>query len=354
MYIVVGVSSDTEEVKRRLDAQRPSEFYLALGRRVRAYVRRGYSLNEIACRAGFSCIECLFALHYAESSEGLKLRAMVEDWPWPEIKQRVREQKATRAAPVQPQASPAAASPAVAEVEPDFDPAVRDASPLAVRPGKPRVRERTERRPSVARPRLGRPEARRRLWHMLPGLLPFVLALVPHQHPLSWDSLCKVALLATILTAGVLCFYRTIARAGETDRVLNIVSYPAVIVLMLLLFPAHPEFAGVVLTVLAFGDGSATLFGLLFGRRVLPWNRQKTWVGSLSFLLCAAPMAALAYWVESQDSLPFEVALVCGTSAALIGQIAESLPSTITDNLRVGVAAAVGVVAAHAAMTGWS
>jgi dolichol kinase len=109
--------------------------------------------------------------------------------------------------------------------------------------------------------------------------------------------------------------------------------------------------------VLAFGDGSAYLGGKLLGGPRLPWNPDKSVAGSLSFVLIAAPMASLAYWNEARNpdgsSVPLLLAVLCGTAAAIVGSIAESWPTRITDNLRVGVAAAVSVVAAHFALAGY-
>jgi dolichol kinase len=188
---------------------------------------------------------------------------------------------------------------------------------------------------------------------MLPGLLAFALPFLPHEHPLSWTMRWHLIVLASVLTLGVVVIFRTIARPGERLWLLNVISYPASIILALVLFPGHPEFANVILVVLAFGDGSATLFGLLFGRRSLPWNRAKTWVGSLAFLVCSAPLAALAYWQASVPHVSPLAALGCGTVAVLVACVAESLPSSVSDNLRVGLSAAVGVIVAHATLIGW-
>jgi dolichol kinase len=166
--------------------------------------------------------------------------------------------------------------------------------------------------------------------------------------------LLRMTALAAVLALGVILVFRKIARPGEQHGMFNVLSYPASIILTLLLFPGHPEFATVVLVVLAFGDGSATLFGLLHGHSPLPWNARKTWVGTIAFIVCAAPLAALAYWQESRPHAPFSVALAVGIVAAIVADVAESLPLRVSDNLRVGLAAMVGVVTAHAGFIGWS
>lgn len=62
-----------------------SELYLSIGRAVRDCMRNGLSLPLIAHSAHTTVEECLLALKYFESSNGFKLEAMVEEWPWSRI-----------------------------------------------------------------------------------------------------------------------------------------------------------------------------------------------------------------------------------------------------------------------------
>ena len=128
---------------------------------------------------------------------------------------------------------------------------------------------------------------------------------------------------------------------------------------MLLLFPQHPEFTCVVVVVLGFGDASAYIGGKLVGGRRLPWNPKKTWAGTISFMLVAVPFATLAYFLEANTAslaywghggstaVPLGLAAICATAATVTAAIAESWETQLTDNLRVGVAASVAVIAAH-------
>lgn len=205
----------------------------------------------------------------------------------------------------------------------------------------------------------------RKTLHMLPGFLPFALVLVPHPETLDRTSLLVVAAITVALTAIYLLSHRVVRRPDEDNFLSTALSYPAVILFMLIVFPQHAEFTCVVVVVLALGDGSAYLGGKLFGKRRLPWNSDKTWAGLFSFILVAGPIAALAYWLEANASavaywgnraeiaVPASMALVCGVTAALCGSLAESLPMRITDNLRVGIAASAAVIIAHYAAAGW-
>lgn len=167
--------------------------------------------------------------------------------------------------------------------------------------------------------------------------------------------------LAVGLGAWIFANFRQIARKHVLDsRSQAVAGYAGSVLLMLLLFPSHAELGLAVLAVLAFGDGSATLGGLVLGGPRLAWNRSKTWSGTGCFVLVGGLMASVVYWGETHNfeaqtpGVDFSTALVCGVSAALAGAVVESLPSRINDNIRVGVAASVTIVAAHSLVVGWS
>jgi len=109
----------------------------------------------------------------------------------------------------------------------------------------------------------------------------------------------------------------------------------------------------VVVVVLALGDGAAYIGGKTFGKRKLPWNPEKTWVGSLSFIAVSGPIATLAYMVLARgDGHHWEIAAACGFAAAICGSAAESLPVKLTDNMRVGVSSLLAAAATHHVLVG--
>lgn len=206
---------------------------------------------------------------------------------------------------------------------------------------------------SIAPP-LNATELRRRVWHVAPGFLPVLLWLVPHRDPLAMPGRIAVPAMAAAAALHVYLGYRRIARPGDRERVAAVAGYAGSVAACLLLFPGDIEIGLTVLAVLAFGDGCATAGGLLLGGPRLPWNRAKTWSGLACFLLAGIPAAALLHWAESAfnaasvpASIPFGVSLVCGAGAALAGAAAESVPSRINDNVRVGLAAAVAAALLH-------
>lgn len=203
-------------------------------------------------------------------------------------------------------------------------------------------------------------ELRRRMSHMLPGFLPFILWGVSHKDPLSTKAVLIFFAIFVGLTGVLFLQWSKIARSGtgSTDRIEAIFGYACSVMLTLILFPAHPECGMAVLAVLAFGDGSATLVGKVFGVRRLPWNPRKSVAGFLGFLAVGLPVTAIIYWGESNNveatGLPATVAQAACVAAAgvLAGAFAESIESRVNDNVRVGLASAVAIVTAQAMIFG--
>lgn len=212
--------------------------------------------------------------------------------------------------------------------------------------------ELSNRMPEDSGRRISRGEILRKVLHMTPGLLPFGLVMLEHLDPIHPVTLLVVTLICTLFTWVYIKSSRFVRREGEHDFLVTAISYPALVVLTLALFPAHTEFACVVAVILAFGDGSAYLAGRLLGKTKLPWNPDKSWAGTCSFVLCSTPIATAAYWLEARPEFSPAMAGVCALTAAVCGAVAESLPMKVTDNLRVGVASVIGVCVGYTVVTG--
>jgi phytol kinase len=200
--------------------------------------------------------------------------------------------------------------------------------------------------PSENRPLVEKSESEfyRKLLHMLPGVLPFGLYFLPHDDPPDWIAMtCVVAI--TLLFTGVYIGLRShVSRPEESNFFSSALSYPAMVLGTLLVFPSHAEFAMVVVILIGLGDGFAYICGKRFGRKKLPWNREKSWAGTIGFIVFSAPVASLAFWLEAQNpDVPYLLALSCCTIAAVFAALAESWPTQLTDNLRVGLTAAIAI-----------
>lgn len=196
-------------------------------------------------------------------------------------------------------------------------------------------------------------ELKRRFWHMSPGVLAFGLLVVPHADPIS--PTLQLIILTCCLTIGIriLLGFRQIQRRGEGAGLGAVGGYSLSVLATIFLFPRHLELGLAVLAILAFGDGSATLFGSIFRGPRLPWNSGKSWIGLLGFIVMGSLMAAWIYWGEthnfeaSDPPVSFGTALLLTAPAVVAAAIAESIRSRINDNIRVGVVAAVALVLLH-------
>lgn len=197
--------------------------------------------------------------------------------------------------------------------------------------------------------RMGNAELRRRLLHMTPGLLPVLLWVYPHSYP-DWELPVRVWVcgLAIALAFFSLKRSREVARQGETGWVDSVLWYSFSVLAALAIAPQHPEYCLMVLTILAFGDGSATLGGKLIGGPKLFWNREKTWSGLICFWICGTLVSALAYWGEVPQAA-FVASLAIAAMVTAAAAVAESLPLKLNDNLRVGL---VTLVACETAIGG--
>lgn len=202
------------------------------------------------------------------------------------------------------------------------------------------------------RARIGPVELRRRLWHIAPGLLPILSWAIPHEDPLSITFQIIAAAIIIGIAAALVSRYHTVVRRGERNWGPAVLGYAGAVLGMLLLFPSSAELGMTVLVVLAFGDGTATLCGLYFRGRPLPWNPHKTWAGLAGFIAAGLPLSVLAYLAESQPTAPFVAALGCGAAATFAAAIAESLDMRLNDNIRVGLAASLAVLCAHQMLVG--
>ena len=216
----------------------------------------------------------------------------------------------------------------------------------------------------LLRERLGARETKRRLLHMVPGLLPLLMWVVPHDDPASLRFLIVMSSLIAAMAGVAYYHFGRVQREaeGRGDMMSAVFGYAIVVLATMLLMPRHLEVAFAALAVMAFGDGSATLGGLLVRGRRLPWNSKKTIVGTACFILVATPMAALVYWGQAHDvyaasnvpRVDFRMALLGALTAAVAAGLVESIPSRTNDNLRVGTTAVVAISLFQWLAVGWA
>jgi uncharacterized protein (TIGR00297 family) len=149
---------------------------------------------------------------------------------------------------------------------------------------------------------------------------------------------------------------KTLLRAHESERgySVGILLYPAAVLATVVVFRDRLELAAAVWAILAFGDGMATVAGVILRGAPLPWNRRKTWSGFLAFVAFGtATSMFLVRWVQRSSAewigSSFDQAhfLLFGClAAALLAAFAESIEHDLDDNLVVPL---VGGAALYAA-----
>ena len=193
-------------------------------------------------------------------------------------------------------------------------------------------------------------EVARKLWHMTPGALILGLPLVRHFPLVDYHLPALIVIFTGILLVASLVYAKRFTRPGERDWSVSVWAFAATALLPLIVFPSHVELPLTALVILAFGDGAAALGGLGLRGPALPWNEHKTIAGTLSFIVCAAPCATWICWGISSPGVPLKIALTSGIAAASVAAVAESIQSSVNDNIRVGATATSMLILLHLIM----
>jgi uncharacterized protein (TIGR00297 family) len=180
---------------------------------------------------------------------------------------------------------------------------------------------------------LTRGELARKVVHMGVGLIAFSLR---YLGPF-WSAVCAASALAFNLFLLPKIGGRKLWREAEhaAGASIGIILYPLAVLLLILVFYQRLEVAAATWGILAFGDGMASVAGMSFGRRKLPWNPRKSWVGSLAYVVFGgfAAFALLVWTAPGRYERPFALAVAFAT--ALFAAALESLPQGLDDNIGV-------------------
>ena len=197
-------------------------------------------------------------------------------------------------------------------------------------------------------------ELARKMVHMGVGLIAFSLVYLGSF----WSA---------VLAAGALAFNlfllpriggRRLWREAEvaSGSSIGIILYPLCVLLLILIFWNRLEVAAASWGILAFGDGMASVAGMALGRRKLPWNPRKSWVGTIAYVLFGTAAAAILLQWTAPGRYSWEFAVVVAFGAALVAALLESLPQGLDDNIGVPLVSALflcGLVLTHGRWGGW-
>jgi uncharacterized protein (TIGR00297 family) len=150
---------------------------------------------------------------------------------------------------------------------------------------------------------------------------------------LTWKQAASCALAALLFNLLVMPrIGRGIYRDGAGRRDVGIVAYPAMVLLLILLFRGSQlPIAAAVWGMMAFGDAAASVLGRTVGGPTLPWNREKTWIGVFSNWAFGGAAAVAIFGFVAARLEPEAVAiLVCGAG---LFAFFESVRTGLDDNL---------------------
>ena len=168
----------------------------------------------------------------------------------------------------------------------------------------------------------------RKIVHILMGGFLFAL---PH---LSLWQAAACALAAFLFNLFVFPKLLPTLQREKTDR--GILIYPLSVLGLLLLFPVNEVHAAMGWAAMAFGDGFASLIGKSLPLKKLPWNRDKSWGGLLSFIVFGTASGWIVTGVFLGHPASALVLLVIFCAAAVV----ETLPLPVIDNITVPLTAA--------------
>ncbi len=201
--------------------------------------------------------------------------------------------------------------------------------------------------------RLGAQELRRRYWHFLPGMIALTIPIIPHRDVVRlWVALLAVGIGIIIPAIFALRSRHQFVRHSREDITPSVFGYVIPLTVLGLLFRGTLEIPLAAAAIISFGDGSATLFGLLTRGPRLSWNPRKSLAGMFAFMTVGTIFATLLYHAESSPQVSLLTALCVIGPVAVICAFVESLPLKWNDNLTVGFTAAFLIVIQHSLIVG--
>jgi len=138
---------------------------------------------------------------------------------------------------------------------------------------------------------------------------------------------------------------RAMSRTGDRREILEgPLYYGIVFVVLTVVYWLDTPIGMIALMLMCGGDALADILGRRYGKTKLPWNRTKSWVGSLGMFTggWAFSLLILGFYVAlGSFSGGFLSFLIPVTLIAIGGTFVESLPFENIDNITVPLAAIV-------------
>lgn len=144
---------------------------------------------------------------------------------------------------------------------------------------------------------------------------------------------------------------RNIYRQQDHERgyPIGILLYPLSVLILVLLLPHRLYIVAAAWGIMAWGDGFASIVGRKYGSKKLSWNPNRSYAGTIAFLLIGGIAAVFFTWWTCKN--PPEPALwyvfAVPLLATLLAAIIETIPTGVDDNLTVPLAAGLFMLALY-------
>lgn len=186
-------------------------------------------------------------------------------------------------------------------------------------------------------------ELRRKAVHV--SMIAWAL-LIGRIEPCMVNGICFLALLFNIfllrsITAG------TLEREQEREQgySIGLLAYPAVLLLIGLVWHRHQVVMAIAWGAMAFGDGFASIVGRSVPSCPLPWNGSKTWSGFTGFVVIGFVLTWLFVMLclppNVHEGLSIETWTGIIAAAVVAGALAESQEGFVDDNIAVPLVSAL-------------
>lgn len=190
-------------------------------------------------------------------------------------------------------------------------------------------------------------ETKRKIEHIVPVIFAFLL-----RYLNTWQALllASVGILYGLFLSKI--FVKGAFREHEQERGVSFgkVIYGVMVFILILLFNKNMHIVAGAWAVMSLGDGCSNLFGKAYGKKKLPWNPEKSWIGSLAFVFFGGLGAAILMWWVNLDSLQTPLIwyhlLITAFLTSFVSAGVESLPLKINDNITVPLTAGLFLYAA--------
>ncbi len=138
---------------------------------------------------------------------------------------------------------------------------------------------------------------------------------------------------------------KAMSRSGDRREILRGPLYYGIIFVILTIIYWKSSPIGIVaLMLMCGGDGLADIFGRMWGTIKLPWNRVKSWAGSVGMLVGGWVFSVVIVWIfiaAGIFSSSIQYYLLPITIIAIVGTIVESLPLKDIDNITITLSAMI-------------